>query len=294
MKRTLDTAVATVKRIVRKWGFLEYSLLLIGVLVLASAAYAMIPRSGFATVTVRVANKGMLYTDEGTLPFPMTTQYVPGLEGKDAFGRVDAKILSVESYPHSRMLQYGTAQTVFVTVRIASSGGSPDAVKYRGTAVQIGDPIRIDVGPVAIEGFVTDINGKYARATPKTVRVKALLKNEDPLEYSSYRASTGVDPYIADAIRIGDTMTDTGGRVLARIIEKQVVPARTISNDLNGNLFERPNPRKVDVTLTVEISVYDYGTGMFFLGSEPVKVNARLPLYLPLVTIEPRITGFVR
>lgn len=278
----------------KRWGFFEYTLLFLMVLALGSVAYIIIPKNGYATVTLRVGNRELLYNNEGTLPAVDTTQFVPGLEGKDAFGRLEAKILSVDSYPHPKDTLYGRIQTVFVTVKVASVyNAKRGTYKYKGTTMQMGDWMRIDIGPVTVEGVITDVNGQYAKAKPETIRVKAQLKTEDPRAGSEFANTTGVDPFVANGITVGDTMTDTNGTVIAKIVDKQTNPARTVVTDLYGHIFELPNPRKVDVYLVVDIQVRKIGDALYFLSEEPVKVNSRLPLFLNAIDIEPRITEIV-
>lgn len=278
----------------KRWGFFEYTLLALILLALGSVAYIIIPRNGYATVTIRVGNRELLYNNEGSLPVVDTTQFVPGLEGKDAFGKVEAKILSVDSYPHPKDTLYGRIQTVFVTTKVSAVyNAKRGTYKYKGTTMQMGDWMRIDIGPVTVEGVITDINGQFAKAKPETLRVKAQLKTEDPRIGSEFTSTTGVDPFIANAITVGDTMTDANGTVIATIVDKKTTPARTVVTDLYGHIFEQPNPRKIDVYLVVDLTVRKIEGALYFLSEEPVKVNGRLPLFLHAIDIEPRITEIV-
>ena len=286
--------VTVLRSAVKGWGLLEYSLGILCIIAAFTAMYLLIPRSQYATVTVRVSNRDLSYMDEGAPPIRLISQYKEGLTGKDVFGRVIASITDVRAFPHTHRTIYGTAETVDVTAKIAvSHNARTDTYKYKGVSLQIGQWIKIEIGPVVIDGMVTDINGVFQSAPPETVRIKALLKTEDPLDGTNFTNTTGVDPYIANAIVIGDTMKERDGTILARIVDKTVVPARTIAGDLYGNVFERQHPRKVDVTLTVDVQAKKMYGQYYFLDGEPLRVNSRVPLFLDRVTIEPRVTEFI-
>lgn len=284
-----------VQNTVRKWGFFEYLLIVLVCLFAGTALYLVVPRSKYVTVAVRVANRELYFYNEGAPPAYLSTQYVPGLEGKDVFGRLESKILSVDSFPHTYKTIYGTAQTVIVHAKVAASYNARHGTyKYRGVTIQMGDWIRVEVGPVMVEGIVVDINEKYGTAQDRTVKVRAQLKTEDPLDGTVFMGTTGVDPYIADAISVGDAVRDGSGNALATVLEKQVTPSRTVVGDLYGNLFERPHPRKVDVTMVLELKAQEIGGTLYFLDGQPLKINSRVPLYLSAIFIEPRITEIIK
>lgn len=273
---------------------LEFSLGILCTVALVTIIYLLLPKHQYATVTVRVSNRDLSYMDEGAPPVRLISQYRKGLTGKDTFGRVVASITDVRAFPHTHRTIYGTAETVDVTVKLAVSyNNRTDVYKYKGVNVQIGEWLRVEIGPVVVDGVVTDINGKFQSAPKETVRVRALLKTEDPLDGSNFTNTTGVDPYIADAITIGDAMKETDGTVLATVIEKKVVPARTIAGDLYGNVFERQHPRKVDVTLVVDVQAKKMYGQYYFLDGEPLRINSRLPLFLEHIMVEPRVTEFL-
>ena len=275
----------------RHLGFFEYTVIVILILAIGAGAYLLLPKRKYATVTVRIENRELLYSSYGAPQSIDTVQYIPGLEGKDAFGRLESKILTVDSFPMASDRLYGRQQSVYVTLQVAANyNAKRGTYKFRGTTMQIGDWLRADVGPVTVEGVITDINKTFIKSERKTIRIKALLKREDPLLGSEFGNTTGVDPYIADGIVVGDTMNDGEGKTIATIVEKSVVPARTIVTDLYGNIFERPNPRKVDVALTLDMAVQKIGGTFYFLSGEPVKVNSKIPLFLSAIDIEPRVT----
>ncbi|MBI3385810.1 hypothetical protein HY031_01865 [Candidatus Gottesmanbacteria bacterium] len=287
---------ATVRHQLQKWGFFEYTLAVLAVAILAGiiSLYLQSRRAEYVTITVRISNRELQYNDEGA-PSPLVTQlFQPGIAGKDALGRVNAEIVDVESFPKPQTTSYGAKETVYVSVKlVASYSGRTATYKYKGDTIELGNWIRIEIGPVVVEGIVYDIDGRFQKTERQTMTVKAQLKTEDPVERSIFSNTTGVDSYIADAIHVGDSMVDSHGQILAKVLEKTAVPASTLTTDSYGNVYNRPNPRKYDVFLTLELHVKKLKGDIFFLDDQPVKVNTRLPLFFSSISIEPRVTEIV-
>jgi C4-type Zn-finger protein len=292
MRKTISQFIA---RFTKTWGFFEYSVAAGVLLAVVAALYILSAHKEAVEVEVRLGVRDLIYNDFGAPQAVDTHFYQPGMQGKDVFGRWESEIVKVSGYtlPQTTTL-YGQKQSSYVTLKVnASYDARRDIYKFKGTNLEMGDWVRIEVGPVAVEGVISNINGKYRVTDKKTITVKAQLKTEDPREGSSFVNVTGVDRYVADAITVGEVMKDASGDVLATVLEKTVVPAHTVTADLYGNLYDRQNPRKVDVTLTLKLSVRDIGNQTYFLEGLPVKVNSRLPLFLDTIDIEPRVTEIV-
>lgn len=282
---------------IKKWGFFEYTfiVLVLAALIGMSTLYSRSLKSEYITITVLLANRDRQYNDGGALS-PIETQlFTVGLTGKDAFGHINAEITDVEAFQRPQITTYGTKETTYVTVKtLASYNAQSGTYIYKGENVKLGDWIRIDIGPVLLEGIVYDLQGRFQKTQEQTMTVNAQLKTEDPMDQSVFSNTTGVDPYIANAIHVGDTMIDSHARVLAKVLDKIVQPAQTLTVDAYGNLQNRPNPRKVDVFLALELHVKKVKGEAYFLDVQPVKVNSRVPLFLPSISVEPRITEIIK
>jgi hypothetical protein len=282
------------KHILKGIGFFEYVLIAIVCMGIGLVAFIALSRTAYITVTIKLENRDLLYTDNGAYSAIDVAVYKPGQIGKDAFGRVNAEIIGVRAIPMPQTTTYGNKDAIYVSLKLlAGYNKAKDVYSYQGNNLEYGDWLRVEVGPVVVEGILTDINSRFANFARKTMVVKSQLKTEDPFAPAIFQNTTGVDPYIADAIHIGDEMKDEEGHVIVTILDKSVTPADTVTTDIYGNLYDKPNPRKKDVYLTVQLSVIRVGSNYYFLDDQPVQVNSRLPLLLPLIRIEPRVTEIV-
>jgi len=253
------------ERLRKRWGFFEYTLAVIALVVCAGIVYLLAQKPEYITVVIRIANREMQYLDDGAPSAIDTRRFIPGLEGKDVFGRLNAQITGIDSFPKPQTSEYGVKRTVYVTVKLAASyNARAGTYKYKGENIVFGEWIRIEVGPVVVAGIVSDINGRLYTPEMSLMRVKAQLKTEDPRERSVFENTTGVDAYIADAIHVGDVMYDGSGNAMATVLDKIVSPARTTTSDAYGNLYDRPNPRKKDVSLLLELRVRKQGVAAVF------------------------------
>lgn len=283
------------RRILKSWGWFEYLLAAVVIVVGLTLITRFSFRVEYIHVVVRVGNRELIYNDDGALHLFDILPLRPGLLTKDALGRVVAEIVDVKSFARAQFADvYGEKYMGYVTLKLrASLDPRSQTYKFRGTNLLIGDWIRVETGPVVVMGVITDIGGQFEIAEYLTMVVSAQLKTEDPREASMFGYTTGVDSYIAESITVGDEMRDVAGNSLAKIIDKVVRPASTITVDQFGISHERPNPRKKDVILTVQLRVLKVAQDSYFFLGQPAKVNSRLPLFLSNITIEPRITKII-
>lgn len=158
--------------------------------------------------------------------------------------------------------------------------------------LQAGDWFRVSIQSTIVNGVLVMVPAKQAEP-PTYVTLKTRVKLESPFLYEPFSETTGIDPYTADAIIVGDKAVDSDGLVLAEVLEKTVRPASIIVTDQYGNVYERSHPRKVDVYLTLRIATQMIDDQLYYLDTIPVQVNLPIPLFLKNITVEPRIIEIV-
>lgn len=278
---------------IRRVGFLEYFGIALVLFVAIFAYFYLSPKSTDITVTVRLADKDLIWLDSGS-PKGLPAQAVKvGMKEYDMLGRVVAEVVRVTSFDQPRNESYYTnKKTVYVTLRMrASYNKKKNQYRYEGSILQIGDWVRFSVQSTMINGLIVNVPAKD-RPEPVWVTVKAQLKSEGPFIYEPFYETTGVDKATADAIRVGDTAKDSEGNILAEILGKQVTASTITASDYFGNVFLRPHPRKVDVLLTVRIATQKVEDQLYYLDVLPIKKNIPLPLFLSEIDIEPRILDY--
>lgn len=284
----------SIKKLINRVGFLEYAGITT-LLIIAALVYVFIsPKSTDVLVTVRLAEKDLIWLDNGSPRGSAIEAIKVGIQGKDGLGRVNAEVVDVTSFDQWRTeTPFVTKKTVYVTLRLrASYNSKSDQYRYQGTTLQVGEWVRLNIQSVIINGLIVRVPADE-KEEPVWVTVKAQVKSDGPFIFEPFSETTGVDKAIADAIVVGDTAKDSSGAVLAEVMEKTVTPAQRTSWDIYGNVFNVPHPRKYDVFLTLRLATRKVGEELFFLDTSPIKVNAYVPLFLSRIDIEPRITEIV-
>ncbi len=279
---------------IRNMGLVHYLGALAALLLLVFGYFLLAPHTQEVSVVIRLADKDMIWLDNGSPRSVSVESIRPGIKETDAFGRVSAEVVRVSSFDQPvRESQYIQKKTVYVTLRLrASYNEKKDQYRYQGTVLQMGDWVRFTVQSSIINGLVMQIPSRNdQQQTP--VLLNAQLKTEGPFTHEPFSETTGVDRYIADAITVGDKVTDSEGNVLAEVLEKTVNPATRITIDQYGVVHTQQDMRKYDVTLSLRVTARRIGDELYYLDLVRLKVNAPLPLFLSKIDIEPRITEIV-
>lgn len=279
---------------IRSVGLMHYLGVLAAVLLLALGYFLLAPHTQDVSVVIRLADKDMIWLDNGSPRSVSVESIRPGIKETDALGRVSAEVVRVSSFDQPvRESQYTQKKTVYVTLRLrASYNKKKDQYRYQGTVLQMGDWVRFTVQSSIINGLVMQIPSHESQPQIP-VLLKAQLKTEGPFTHEPFSETTGVDRYIADAITVGDKVTDSEGNILAEILEKTVSPATRITIDQYGVVHTQQDMRKYDVVLSLRVTARRIGDELYYLDLVRLKVNAPLPLFLSKIDIEPRITEIV-
>lgn len=279
---------------IRAIGFIHYAGMLAALVLMVMGYFIFRPQSRDVSIVVRLADKDMIWLDNGSPQSAAIQTIRPGIKEVDAFGRVVAEVTRVSSFDQPvRESQYTPKKTVYVTLTLrASYSKTKDQYRYQGVVLQAGDWVRFTIQSSIINGLVVQIP---ERKTEQRVAVllKAQMKTEGPFTREPFAEVTGVDRYIADAIVIGDTVTDSEGNVLAEVVDKAVTPALRVTVDQYGGVHYRQDPRKYDVFLTVRVFARKISDELYYLDMVRLKVNTQIPLFLSRIDIEPRITEIV-
>lgn len=280
--------------LLRKVGFIEYFGISV-LLVVAALIYIFVsPKSTDVLVTLRLADKDLIWLDGGSPRGVRANTVKVGMKETDLFGRTTAEVVKVTSFDQPRVESaYVNKKTVFVTLRLRTSYNKrKNQYRYEGMVLQSSDWLRLTIQSTVINGVLVMVPSQNMKP-PTYVTLKAQLKLEGPFLYEPFNETTGVDRYSADAISVGDKAMDSDGVLLAEVLEKTVRPASVTTVDQYGNIYERQHPRKVDVFLTLRIATQIVDNQMYYLDSIPIKVNLPIPLFLNKIDIEPRVTEIV-
>jgi len=163
-------------------------------------------------------------------------------------------------------------------------------LKFNNQPLEVGRVIDLELGGVGTPALVTNIEG-----LPDPREWKNLIVEARMVEYVDVFPETiGVQPWKEEAVKIGDQMKDTRGRVVAEILDKKVKPADKIVVSDSGAVFIRPDPLKKDVTLLLRMKVFEQDGTYYFLDDSVVKIGTSFPLFLPEIDLWPEVTKIIK
>jgi len=143
---------------------------------------------------------------------------------------------------------------------------------------------------VGVDGLISFIEG----VEDKRVWEEKIVEARVTLLSGIFPETLGIFPWRAEAIKIGDEMKDTQGRVVAEVLEKRVSPAEKIVTTADGRVFTRQDPIKKDVILVVKIKTVKEEGVNYFLDVFKVKVGQAIFLSFPEIDIYPEITKIIK
>jgi len=263
--------------------------ILLGLVVLGVIffAYVFFRKSTYITVVVKVGEDNVAWERWSRAWFSQL--FYDGMQEKDGLGRVNAEVLAVSSYD-TLPLPYDTLhikKAVYLTIKLKSVySRASDQYTYKGLPVLVGAPIRIYLDRVLVEGLVTSIEGVKDPREKATLLVDVQIKEEIP----TYPETSGTEQYVADALSVGQKITDDQGNVVIEILAKRVELAQKVTTTSEGRALVGVNPLKRDVYLTLRVNAVKLHERYFLYDDIPIIVGQQVPINTPTLSILPEVT----
>lgn len=240
-------------------------------------------QSKFLTVKMKITEKNVLYAST-TPPSWFVYLFKEGMVEKDGFGRVNAQVADVYFYDTTP-----TNKAVYLTIKLRTTYNNRSReYKYKGTTVAVGEGLRINLEKILVEGLIVEVEGLENPYEEVYFQVKArLMENTTSSVFSE---TTGVEPFVAESIKIGDKVFDSSGKLMAEVVEKEVLPAQKNTFDDKGNVYSKTDPRKKDVFLKLKVRAKKINNEFYFFDDIRIKVGQSLPLHFPNISLYPVIT----
>ncbi len=219
-------------------------------------------------VTVEIWGMGgEWWWNTGAPPYWVADALQAGDAEYNAGGKKIAEILEIEKYEDWDKKRFLAKVRLKVDVNPKTG-----AIKYKDSELSIGAPLTIEVPGKSITGNIIFIEGGKDERERKKIDI--ILKH-----YSRY-------PWEAEAIKVGDKMTDESGAVVAEVLDKKSELAEmTVVTD-QGEVLARQDPLKRDITLKMRIEVVKVANQLFFANIQEVKVGNRLNVNLSSYNID--------
>lgn len=272
----LNTLKRPVTRL-RKLSLFEILIVLAGLTVVISVFFLLFRSKKTIIVVLKV------YEDSVDMPFTRSSlwfsrMFYQGMKEKSAFGQVTAEVLKVRKYDDRP-----DNPIVYITVKLeAIYSRGTNVYTYKGKNILIGSTIRLFLDNTLVEGVVVDTKGVNNRYPLKKLIMTVELTNPE---------TVGVMPYVAQAIIEGDEIRDSAGKVILKVLKKEVQDAQKLVNTDSGEIVLSRDPFRKDVRLTLEVQAYKIGDRYFFFDDKPLLVNKELPINFEKLSILPMITN---
>jgi hypothetical protein len=246
-------------------------MIVIAISILIGFFFFFYRKAEYITIQVKVTNQEVLYAS--MLPKnSYSRHFTKGDVERDAVGRVITEVIDVESYPITQ-----DHQIVYLTLRVRSTYDTrTQTYSARGKTLMYGTPIRFNLNSVTFDGFVTQVPTTAVSHKEKIMKVQAV--------------SRYMEPSIANAVKVGDTIVNSRNEVLIKITNVRVEPAMQVTTNVSGDLFERKNPYFKDIYVDMEVLVDEFNNkDLTILDEIKFQVGAVIPFSNMNYTIYPLV-----
>lgn len=256
-------------------------------IVVLSAGYFMFKRKVEPIIMrVKITDDNALYAK--TLPGEeFANSFIVGDTEKDEAGRVVSEITSVDAY------KVKSDQTVVYLNIKTNAVYNPNNNTYtiQGKNVAFGETFLFSLSKVKFRGLVVDFPGFRDQGVVKQTKTIVLAQLRDSSRF--YSDTYGVAPYLANAVKKNDAVTNSKREVLLKVLDVSVKPAmRTITN--NARTYQALDPELKDVFYTIELTTKQLNGQVYMFDYQPVIIGALVPINLPTVSVFPTIIEIQR
>jgi len=242
----------------------------------------------FITIRVKVADNATVLQAFHSPSDEFMTGFIVGDTEKDELGRVVSKIVNVESYKTQP-----NQQVIYVDINTKVTY-NPNRGVYsaQGKDVVFGESFTFSFSKVHFKGIVVDLPGLSSALHIKVT--KTIVRAQVRYENRQFSDIYGVPSYMAGAFKVGDTVVDTRGNVLAKILELTTVPAKRVVFTSEGQPVEVSDPELKDMYLVIELVTKEVNGKIYMFDYLPVLIGETIPIYTQRADILPTITEIVK
>lgn len=268
-----------IKKVLKKLTYFDIALIVLLTILFLGFFFFFYRKAEYANIRVKVTDQEVLYAR--TLPTTWyANQFVVGDVERDALGRVISEIVGIE-----RFNVKSDKKVVYLDLRVRATYDTRTKLySARGRPLIFGTPVRFNFSKVTFDGIVTEFPNSSAQKNLKTTNTKvtALLRGIEPEKVPD-------EPEILKAVKVGDKIYDSNGKVLAEVLDLKIRPAERVTQTTQGELLLRHDPLYKDALFTLNIRSKILDNEPFMFDNIPFKIGERLPLNFEDVSLFPVI-----
>lgn len=245
--------------------------------------YVLFRKESYITITIKVGSDHVNWSG-GTISQWFSQLFYVGMKEKDGLGRTTAEILNIRSYDTSTNLR-----AVYANVKLkAIYNRASNQYIFRGKPVLIGSTIRLYLDRLLVDGLVTHFEGVKDTREKHTLIAEAQIRDETTV----YPETSGTKDYVADALKVGEKITDLQGNTVIEILQKRVEDAKRVVVTNDGRVLIQSNPMRKDVYFTLRVQTIKIGSRYYVFDDIPVLIGIGVPLNTSTISVWPEITKF--
>lgn len=268
-----------IKKVLKKLTYFDIALIVLLTILFLGFFFFFYRKAEYANIRVKVTDQEVLYAR--TLPTTWyANQFVVGDVERDALGRVISEIVGIE-----RFNVKSDKKVVYLDLRVRATYDTRTKLySARGRPLIFGTPVRFNFSKVTFDGIVTEFPNSSAQKNLKitNTKVTALLRGIEPEKVPD-------EPEILKAVKVGDKIYDSNGKVLAEVLDLKIRPAERVTQTTQGELLLRHDPLYKDALFTLNIRSKILDNEPFMFDNIPFKIGERLPLNFEDVSLFPVI-----
>src|SRR3972149_1095874 len=259
-----------IKRFTKKLH--PFDIVFIAVAVAALVAFYLIFKRQTVFITIRAK---MTDRDEFTIG------YVIGDKEVDELGRTISEIVNVESYKISPF-----QSTVYLDINLKVTYNPRTRVySARGKDILFGETFTFEFSKSRFKGIIVDLPGLSEALKIKTG--KTIVKAQVRYDNREFSDVYGVPGFFANAVKVGDTVVDTEGNILAKILDVKVTPAKRIFITNSGYPVTIDDPQLKDIYFTIELASKEIYGKLYMFDYKPLLIGESIPIYTKNVALWP-------
>ena len=272
-----------IQKIIKKITFFDVLIYGTCFVVILFIAYYFLRKTEWKEVAIKVTQPNMYWGGRPTSW--LADNLRTGLEERDGIGRTIAKIVDIQIFERE-----ADKKDLYLKVDLKSYfDGKKKQYYFQNQNILIGNPIKLEFSGISIQGLITDIAGYSEEKIYKEKIVESRLLSDNVI----YPETEGVQPWVADAIKIGDEVKGSDGKAIAKILDKKVLPAQKIVTTSQGSVFITDDPIKKDVYLKLWLLAWERKGVLYFFDDVKVKIDQDIPLYFKNIVVYPVITKII-
>lgn len=241
----------------------------------------------FTTATFKVTDENILY--QKTSPTnEFANSFMVGDTERNELGQVTSEIVGKEAYKLNP-----ETTVVYLDIKFKATY-NPRKRQYsvRGKTIIFGESVEFSFSKIKFKAIVVDFPGFR---DPNSVKyTKTLVKAQLINESRYFSEVSGVRDFFASAIKINDTVKDSKGNVLVRILDVKIEPAKRVVMTNTGQPYIINDPSLKDVFLTLELATREIENQKYMLNYIPLYINSTIPINTDLVSLLPTITEILQ